>query len=152
MIIDRLLSKCEAVTESGCWIWTGAVTKTSCGDYGVLNINGRNRYAHRLSLQNIGGVDIENKVVRHKCDNPSCINPAHLVAGTQADNIQDRNDRGRTAKGERASKSKLTYMEVEEIRKSEDSHRALGRRYGVSHSTIGGIKRGEYWRADSSCK
>ncbi len=149
MISERLLNKCEAVTETGCWIWTGAVNKTTCGDYGVLNINGKNAYAHRLSLQYIAGVDVTSKVVRHTCDNPSCINPYHLIAGTQLENIQDRNKRGRTARGEKASKAKLTAQQVEEIRSSSDSHRSLGRRYGVAHSVIGGIKRGEYWRAVS---
>lgn len=146
-ISERLLSKCEPVTECGCWIWTGAVSKAKNGEYGVLNIdNKKHVYAHRLSAKHLGGLEIDGMVVRHVCDNPSCINPNHLTVGTQADNIRDRCARRRTATGERASRAKLTEAQVAEIRESRLSHRAIARIYGVSHSTVGGIKRGVYWK------
>jgi len=51
---------------------------------------------HRRIYEISSGLDIAGLVVRHKCDNPRCINPEHLSHGTQSDNVSDRDSRGRT--------------------------------------------------------
>jgi hypothetical protein len=86
----------------------------------------------------------DGMVVRHKCDNPACVNPDHLELGTHADNVADRDARGRTARGERLH-AKLTEDDVLRIRADSRSHRAIGADYGVAHSTVGNIKRGRKW-------
>lgn len=92
------------------------------------------------------------EVVRHKCDNPRCINPEHLEAGTVQDNVNDRVSRGRGAKGESMGASKLTEEQVRYIRKvytPGDRQRgvnALARQLGVSAPTVHSIVLGKTWK------
>jgi len=91
----------------------------------------------------------EDKRILHSCDCPACVNPSHLHIGTQSQNIQERNERGRTARGEQASKAKLTEVQVLEIReryKNEKiSFAKLGREYKVSASAISTIIKRKFW-------
>lgn len=98
--LDKILDRYEPITETGCWIYTGPVTSNG---YGTASLMGRNWLVHRLSLMDYAGskgdIDkihrIVGGVVRHKCDVPSCINPDHLIEGSQSDNINDMVNRGR---------------------------------------------------------
>lgn len=86
-------------------------------------------------------------VVRHKCDNPKCFNPAHLIEGTTADNVRDRVERGRSAKGEKHGRSKLTTRRVRKIlRDTETPINELARKYGVSPKAIRLIKQRVNWK------
>jgi len=76
-----------------CWEWIGTKIKNG---YGVLRVNKKLIYAHRISLQLIG-VDIDKSFVLHSCDNPSCVNPNHLRPGTPMENVQDTMIRKRHA-------------------------------------------------------
>lgn len=77
-----------------CWIWTGS--KASQYKYGQLTIV-RNHwvYAHRMSYELHVGPIPDGYHICHKCDNPPCVNPDHLFAGTAKDNMQDRERKGR---------------------------------------------------------
>ncbi len=76
-----------------CWLWTG--TKTPSGYGQVYLADGRRTGAHRFSLT-LAGVELPaGAVVCHRCDVPACVNPAHLVIGTQSDNIVDMYQKGR---------------------------------------------------------
>jgi len=82
----------------GCWNWTAS---TDTGGYGAVSVNmglGKRKLvaAHRFSwLLAHGDVIPQGMVIRHRCDNRRCVNPAHLEIGTQADNIADMDARGR---------------------------------------------------------
>jgi hypothetical protein len=86
------LSHRTRVDPSGCWIWTG--TKTAAG-YGQMMRAGRKLYTHRIAFENVNGPIPAGLLVRHTCDTPACINPAHLLVGTQTDNMGDAAERGR---------------------------------------------------------
>jgi DNA-binding transcriptional regulator YiaG len=85
-------------------------------------------------------------VVRHKCDEPSCINIEHLELGTTADNSTDKVQRNRQTKGEDVVISVLTEHQVVEIRKSNNTIAEIAREYGVSYSTVRAVITGETWK------
>lgn len=72
--------------------------KSHSDGYGVVQVEGKQRLAHRMAYINAHGLtleDIHGKVVRHTCDNPPCVNPDHLLIGSHSDNMKDMWSRGR---------------------------------------------------------
>ncbi len=134
-----------------CWIW---VAGRFARGYGAVLSRGKMRRAHREAYEAVHGPDsADGFVVRHKCDVPLCVNPAHLELGTQADNMRDMNERGRqiAPQGEANGRAKLTEDDVRTIRAiyvfgSTDLGRpALSRRFGVSRPVIADIVARKMW-------
>ena len=116
--------------------------------YGWFTFRRKNQRAHRASYEIHIGPIPAGQVVRHKCDNPPCVNPAHLELGTQADNINDAVKRGRISFGESRKHSKLTELQVLEIRelvKSRDVA-SIALEYGVSATNVRSIVKRKTWR------
>lgn len=143
--ISHRLGEHATLMDSGCIEWTGH--RCSQG-YGRIQVNHKDMRTHRLAYELAYGPIPEGLVVRHKCDNPPCINPSHLEIGTQKDNIRDRDERGRTyvPAGEDSPHSKLTDEDVRLILESSDTLKALGARFGVNSSSIFAIKNGRTWK------
>ena len=93
-LINRFMSKVEMLPLIGCWLWTGA---TDSSGYGLMSSQrGKAPYrSHRIAYELFVGDIPEGNVVRHICDNPNCVNPNHLEAGTQKDNALDTSRRKR---------------------------------------------------------
>lgn len=147
-LADRFWSKVDKRTPGDCWPWTGATNEHG---YGVMRPEGRRSgptvKAHRVALQ-LAGLDIEGLLIRHSCDNPPCVNPAHLSAGTHMDNAADMVSRGRSARGSRSGAAKLTEDQVLEIRArvaDGELQRVIAADYGVARSTISRIANGHGW-------
>lgn len=102
----------------------------------------RGTYAHRLAFELHKGPVPDGLVVMHSCDNPRCVNPAHLVAGTHQDNMDDMAAKGRgvTFKGVTNGRSKLTERQVREIRSSPLSTAKLAGQFGVCKRSILKVK------------
>ena len=173
----RLTSLQEVVRErstpepnTGCWLWDRCVN--NCG-YGQLSIGGRKRYAHRASYEAFIGTIGDGLDVCHRCDTPSCVNPAHLFAGTRVDNMRDCAAKGRNnsqthpellprggasfsrrhperlSRGDRHYCSKLSSESVREIRRrasAGESYASLAREFGVTRDTLRDAAIGATWK------
>ncbi len=137
------LAELSVAEESGCIRFTGHLDGEGYGRIMVARVK---YMAHRLSYSINKGPIPDGYVVRHKCDNPSCINPEHLEVGTQADNIADKVSRGRQARGSGAGRAILTEESVREIRSSPLKVSELSTLYGVSVVSIRNILRRKTWQ------
>lgn len=127
----------------GCHWWA---SQTDEDGYGVFSVSGEKERAHRVAYYAENGE--LPKVVRHTCDNPSCVNLEHLEGGTQEENLRDRQAKDRQAKGWRNGRSKLDEQTVLECRKRHQegaSIRGLAREHGVDRNTMRAALRGETW-------
>jgi hypothetical protein len=92
--LAELLNRTNA-TAAGCREWQGWKRRRG---YGGIKVNKVEWAAHRLAYTLEYGPIPEGQLVLHRCDNPPCINPAHLFLGTQHDNIQDAVSKGKFPK------------------------------------------------------
>ena len=133
---------------NGCWIWQGGKNKKG---YGRFFRNGKSIQAHHAAWELHHGPVPPGLWVLHKCDVPSCVNPAHLFVGTPSDNCQDCIAKGRWRKsvirGERIGTSKLTPEKVMAIRQRAESEpaKAIAASYGLSVATIYDVLEGRTW-------
>lgn len=80
--------------NTGCFLWTGCTDRHGYGRTGQ-----KSELVHRMIYKKLNAIDIKGLVVRHKCDTPACINPDHLIHGTQMQNMRDKVNRGRNRNG-----------------------------------------------------
>lgn len=130
------------------------VTSHKQDKFGYPRISYRkiNTPAHRyIYILNKGEIP-QGKLVRHSCDNPKCVNLAHLSLGTIQDNVADRHKRGRTSRvprtnGEINGMSKLSSKEIEKIRalRNKKPQTVIAKMFGISQSHVSGIQRNAYW-------
>ena len=125
-----------------CWDWMGS--RHSFG-YGFIGVGDhKTDVTHRVSWRLVYGSPPEGLVVRHRCDRPICVNPAHLELGTHADNSQDRVERGRLIIGEQHPSARLSDDDVREIRARRaagEPRRSVAERFGVTTQHITDITR-----------
>lgn len=144
----RIWKKVEPVTESGCWLWTGAVDKHK--GHGRTYWKEKVQLSHRVFFEAKHGKIPDGMCVCHKCDVPSCVNPDHLFVGTVADNNADMRRKGRASgnrtNGERHHRAKFTDEQAIKIRSDPRGSSEIAREYGVHHSTIFYLKSGKNWK------
>lgn len=139
---DRFWSKVDIRGPNDCWRWTACHIR----GYGVMWHDGNNKRANRISYFLAHGQLPADLVVMHSCDNPACVNPAHLSLGTHADNIAERNAKGRQMRGSRQHLAKLNDEAVAKILVDNRPGPAVARDYGVNRSVINSIRRGVLWK------
>ncbi|NTG86185.1 hypothetical protein G6L15_08505 [Agrobacterium rhizogenes] len=149
----RFEAKMMPEPNSGCWLWLGGL---DAGGYARFQVGRASRKASRVALVLYRATDVGGAQVLHRCDNPACVNPAHLYVGTALQNAQDRMIRGRKGDiagaknpncGSKNHTSKLSDVKVREIRGllGKIGYKRLAKRYGVSPSSIQGIANGKRW-------
>lgn len=150
-IIDPAVARFQArfipnANDKGCWYWIGY---RDSGGYGQFYYHGRILRAHQVSYILRFGDIPEGKKVLHSCNHPECVNPAHLSAGTQRENIDYMVSQGRQCHGERHPRTKLTAVQVADIRRLHTEGvkvSALAKMYPIKRRGIYDILNGINWR------
>jgi hypothetical protein len=158
-LADRFWSKVDRRGEDECWPWIAGRSGGRGGEsYGTLRVGSlkddtrRQEYAHRIAFCLDRGIDIDalpdGVVIRHSCDFGLCCNPRHLLDGTQADNMLDMIERGRSRRGELAPGAILTESSVRAIKArlaASEFHHVIAADYGVGRAAISNINTGRSW-------
>ena len=142
-LMERFEEKYDIHLDTGCWVWTALLNKDG---YGRFWMDGKDGYAHRAAWIIHNGHVPYGLCICHTCDNPACVNPKHLFAGTIEANQADKAAKGRGLSGERQPHSKLVEADVLAIRNDTRSQQKIAEQYGVSQSQISNIKLGRDWK------
>jgi hypothetical protein len=140
-VAERFRAKYVIDQQTGCWNWTACVVRR----YGMFGYKGRLWRAHRASYDMFVGPIPDGLLVLHACDNPLCVNPAHLSVGTGVDNMQDCVRKGRISRGERRYNAKLDEEMVRAIRTSSEPAYRIAKRIGVDPALVQRVRRGRSW-------
>jgi len=154
--VKKRLRGSVIMNKNGCWIWQKQLHYHY--PYGITTFteNGRKskQPAHRVSYKVFVGKIPKGLYILHQCDEPRCINPDHLHAGTQKQNMKEMrernraNDKSRGKKGSKHGMSKLTEEDIPKIKelyKSGMSGTKIAKIYGVNNTMIYFILNGKNW-------
>lgn len=153
----------QSAGQDACWLWTTAHTHVGYGRFALTHQ--RTVYAHRLAYFLTYGEIPTDKIVCHRCDNPTCCNPAHLFVGTHKENVQDMIDKGRkprgenhwtfrspnsVARGERQGSAKLSEEQVISLRTRYEAHdcerKELAAEFHIDVTHLWRIAKGRNWQ------
>jgi len=147
--IDRFWIKVQKEANNICWPWLGGRDKDG---YGYFCVAGASRKAHRVSYIIAHGILNPLFDVCHTCDNPSCVNPIHLWAGTSRANIDDMLQKDRSLHGIRNPKARLTAAYARKILSLVNAgllQKNVAACIGCNQGTVSAIATGRQWSADT---
>lgn len=133
--------------ETGCWEWVAA---KNSGGYGLIRHNNRSSLAHRVSYElHVASIPAGGFDLLHTCDNPGCVNPAHLRLCVHAHNMADHARKGGALRAQmKRADLKLVPEAVREIRRllaKKVPQRVIAAQYGISYSSVFRIGKGLLW-------
>lgn len=130
-------------SDRDCWEWQGAKGR---GGYGRIKINGKFYTASRVSWEMMHDRSMGDMFAMHTCDNPSCVNPHHIKAGTHQDNMKDMARKSRASAP--CTRRVFDWDKVDEARRmieEGETNSEIAKKFGVSRHTISAIRRGATW-------
>ncbi len=135
--------------DGGGWEWTGHRDEKG---YGRMSMNGRFCRVHRISLHLHSGFNIfDDLCVLHRCDNPWCVNPDHLFCGTNKDNSDDRDQKGRNVvmRGSSNGRAKIDEATALAIKRAlatgTEQQKQIAKRFQTTEWIVRAIKKGICW-------
>lgn len=131
----RLMEKIRIPDGGGCWEWIGGKQN----GYGTIHYDGGNEPAHRAMWRVCVSEIPAGMFVCHHCDNRRCVRPDHLFLGTQADNMRDMAEKGR-------STHKLSTEDILAIRSMGGSPSAIAAGFGISGGQVSRIRLRQSWK------
>lgn len=155
LIPKRILDKIKYIDN--CWIWTGAVVGQPYEYPWTWHSRLRKSVrAHRYVYELVYGEFKAHLKVCHTCDNVLCLFPEHLFLGTQAENLQDMAQKGRSKKGRKsftpsgimspASKLQITHLvDILKSTKAGEAQLSIANRLGVTQATISNVLNGKVY-------
>ena len=154
-IEDRFWPKVDKKGPDDCWNW---LAKSKIQGYGVIGHGGKygkKILAHRLSYEiHKGKIPTDNSeyhgyVVMHTCDNRLCVNPNHLILGTQKDNVRDMDQKGRRKvvckRGASHHMTSITNQQARDLYIMKGLYREIAEYIGCTLATVKSIKRQVTW-------
>lgn len=144
----RFWAKVDRRGDNECWVWTGHRLPKG---YGHFRVDGGLQKAHRVSYELHKGPIPEGHVVCHSCDNPPCVNPAHLWSGTAVENNADRDKKGRHVRsvGSKHGMATLTEEQVLQIRAlaaAGHTRKTIGAQFGITRFHLHEILTRRTWK------
>lgn len=137
-VYTRIMARTEA--RGDCLVFTGYCLPSG---YGQVTNPGGERRVHRVVWEHHHGpIDLH---VLHRCDNPPCVKLDHLFTGTQADNMADRDEKERSARGLRNGRGKLSDAQVAAIRRryaKGEPPRSIAPDFNIQPDYVGRIVKG----------
>ena len=148
--VDWLFSAVSTHISDACLLYPFSLNQDG---YGRLNFDGRPQLAHRVAFLIVNN-HWPTPCARHTCDTPACVNPRHIIEGTQIDNIYDMISRGRKACGTGVMHAKVTDDLVRQMRREYiprvNGTSKLGRKYGLNRKNVYNIVMRRAWKHVSS--
>ena len=150
-IINSFMNRIVQKSNAECWPWVGGIGSFNRG---MMRAEGRQQHSYRISYRIFADVIEDGLVIRHKCDNPNCVNPQHLIKGTQQDNVDDIYARNRNnhkpSIGSNNGRAKLNEKDVRnikyELKYGAMNQSEIAREYEVSPKLISMINAGALWK------
>src|SRR6476619_5300697 len=144
----RFWPKVIKADGNACWEWQGSITPDGYGSFGISS--NRQESTHRVSWRITNGSIPEGMWVLHKCDNRKCCRPDHLFLGNRRDNIDDMLQKGRQNRGSINGQSKLSEVQVADIRRQSRiagfSQKRAAAVYGVRPNLISRVVSNKLWK------
>lgn len=148
--IARFWTKVDVRRPGECWEWRAAVNDMGYGVFRATNET-RNIKAHRMAWRIAHGEDLDAGVkLLHACDNPPCVNPAHLRPGTQRENIADMVSKGRQRGIEHSMLTAADRAAIMAAADGGETQASIARRFGISSSYVSMIAAGKRLRRKES--
>lgn len=148
MTPEKFWSRVKIGTREECWEWQGCLGTRGYG-HGIFILKEGDKpeqHAHRFAYKIHHGFIPAGLNVLHTCDNPKCVNPFHLYAGTQQMNVDDMIKRNRNCRGSAVQGSKLQEHDVIAIRNDKRKLVDIAKSYGITPGSVWQIKKGLKWK------